>query len=213
MTQGNIADALAVAPDLRLPAVFGDHDVAQSLVLADEAALWRATAKHLSGRSPQERLLLPVVVGCAAWDSLLRERQVFPSSVYFASSAAVAQLARVVEPELNGPTLVDDVDALLGSLFTAELVYRFPVALKFRGRFGPERQVRLNCWGRRLAARIADEPNHHTRAAIVGDRLRLHFEHFESAYRSHMRDIAQADALPPGAAWESATALPIGLLW
>lgn len=88
---------------------------------------------------------LNVVRALALWDEVVREQGIFPGNIYLASEQSVANLLAVV-----GAPTPEDLAELLESLHALELLYRFPVAYKFRGEYTEARQCRLNGWGRLL---------------------------------------------------------------
>jgi hypothetical protein len=153
--------------------------------------------------------LFDVVMALAAWDSQFRRHELLSGNVYLASerdAAALIQVAGLGRP--SGPVL----EVALASLFGLELIYRFPVALKFRGVFGRERQLRLNCWGRRLVDRLVADPVLAERAGTINANLSRHLAEHDSEYRAHMRALGRPASATPGDAWLSARQLPVGVL-
>jgi hypothetical protein len=144
------------------------------------------------------------------WDDLIRELELYHGRVYLASEDAVRRLyplAGTDQPSENAfHTLLLEAQAL-------ELMYRFPVAFKFRRAYGHENQCRLNGWGRRLARRAFADPE----SARVGgewrDRLRAHLLENRDAYRAHVEYVA-SDGLrtAPADSWERAKELPVPLV-
>ncbi|MFI9507313.1 hypothetical protein [Nocardia sp. NPDC052566] len=148
----------------------------------------------------------------SVWDTEFRSAGLFDDRIYLASTTAVAAVATVAQ--WNLPTMTAaTIDQALREMFEAELLYQSPVALQFRGQYGPDRQVRLNCWGRRLADRITQ------RRGVIRDhaesartRIRAHLSVHRDVYDQHMTVLAHLQQQPPGAAWRSAEQLPVGVL-
>ncbi|WP_441248221.1 hypothetical protein [Kitasatospora sp. McL0602] len=156
---------------------------------------------------------LSLVLVLALWDEEFRASGLFAGNIYLASERAVPALADAAGldcPDLHSP---QTLDRLLGELFQAELIYRFPVAVKFRGVFGKERQFRLNCWGRRLVAQLECHPATVNLAASVRAGIRAHLDQHRAAYQEHMALLAELAAHPAGTAWNSAERLPVGILF
>ncbi|MFI9411922.1 hypothetical protein [Nocardia gamkensis] len=153
-----------------------------------------------------------VVLALALWDDEFTASGLFPGNVYLASEEAGLRLLNLcgIAASVRHPSALNGV---LRELFSAELIYRFPVALKFRGRFGTERQFRLNCWGRQLAARVVRHPGNAVLAARLRDDIREHLTEYYEQYRKHMALLSDLSAHPAGAAWLSATGLPVGVLF
>ena len=153
-----------------------------------------------------------LALALALWDEEFTAAGLFPGNIYLASEEAGSRLLEMCALT-PAPTDRTALSVLLSRLFEAELIYRFPVALKFRGEFGPDRQFRLNCWGRSLAEYVRS----HARLAEVADetrsKIRHHLHANGQAYRRHMEILSELRAHPPGAAWESALTLPIGVLF
>lgn len=155
---------------------------------------------------------LRLVLVLAAWDEEFRAADLYSGNVYLASewsAQSLAQAAGVHDIMLGTPAVLC---ALLTLLFQAELIYRFPVAIKFRGTFGVERQFRLNCWGRRLASRIAGHDSAAQFSISIRRRLAAHLQEHHDLYAKHMALLRDLAAFPAGAAWESARRLPVGVL-
>ncbi|WP_405183557.1 hypothetical protein [Nocardia sp. NBC_01377] len=145
------------------------------------------------------------------WDSEFRTSGLFASNVYLASSRSVWAIAEITDWRLPEPASPDGFDRVLRGMCEAELLYQFPVALKFRGEYGPDRQLRLNCWGRRLAERLARgclAPD----VAVARETIREHLSEHYPAYERHMSLLGHIDSEPAGIAWESAMTLPVGVL-
>ena len=153
---------------------------------------------------------LGTAVLLSLWDAEFRRAELIDGNVYLASHASIPALAAVAGwsvPLLQDP---GTCERLLHELTDAELLYQFPVAAKFCGGYRPERQLRLNGFGRRLAAALQ-----HTNAAAQSaarDRIRGHLSVHHDQYAQHMHLLTELDTTAVGTAWESAQALPVGVL-
>ncbi|WP_439681555.1 hypothetical protein [Embleya sp. MST-111070] len=166
-------------------------------------------AAHAALHSPRLAVALDLVLALAAWDRAFRDVDLFPGNIYLAGEAGVGPVLRV-----SGRDLPPAVDAreILTELTRAELLYCFPVAWKFRGTYGSERQFRLNCWGRRLAHRLAEhEDIARVHARSLAETTAHLLEH-RRIYAEHLRLLGDLDSRPAGAAWTSAAELPVGVL-
>lgn len=146
----------------------------------------------------------------SVWDDLIRELELYPGRVYMASEEATRRLFGLAGLEPPGP---DDFRTLLLEAQALELVYRFPVAYKFRRAYGRENQCRLNGWGRRLARRAFKDPESARARDEWTARLRAHLVANGDTYRSHVEYVASKGmATAPGDSWELANELPVPLL-
>ncbi|MFL5844285.1 MAG: hypothetical protein ACJ762_06285 [Solirubrobacteraceae bacterium] len=136
-----------------------------------------------------------------AWDRAFADTGLWPAHVYLAGDAATAELVRIAGAELDPAA----VTVALGDLHAAELLYRFPVARRFRPAFGPDEQCRLNGWGRSLAARLAADP-HARPPAAWAPAIDAHVAVYHDAYAGHLAGLADRSAASP---WAAALALPI----
>ncbi len=155
---------------------------------------------------------LTLSVLLSLWDSEFRAAGLFDGNVYLSSAAAVAAAAAVAgwtAPMLTEPGSLEPVLLAMGE---AELLYRFPVAIKFAGEFGPDRQLRLNCWGRRLAERATASTALTDPTSAARTRIRNHLTKNRHRYHQHMQRLAHLSDHPAGTAWRSATQLPVGVL-
>ncbi|MGW1411527.1 hypothetical protein [Streptomyces sp. NPDC002403] len=75
---------------------------------------------------------------------MVRKTGVYPGNIYLASEQSVAlplNTAHGTEPSASdGPSATVRLEELPKQMHALELLYRFPVAYKFRGTHGPERQ-------------------------------------------------------------------------
>jgi len=203
-----------VPPDLRLPWLAPSGSVILPDGSAAEGALESAVddlIRRITDSGPIATSLRLVLM-LAAWDEEFRAANLYPGNVYLASEWSVQPLAEAAGVH---DTMLDTfaaLHALLTLLFQAELIYRFPVAIKFRGTFGAERQFRLNCWGRRLASRIAKHDSAAQFSTSIRRRLAAHLQEHHDLYTKHMALLRDLAAFPAGAAWESAKQLPVGVL-
>lgn len=196
-------------PDYRLPWALGESPLE---IPVGEAYLWQATYATLVDGAHDESLLFSIIAACDAWDSAFRRHGLFDASVYFASSHDIFELVSLTSRD-DLVSTPDQVDRILASLFEVELVYRFPVAMKFRGEFGAERQARLNCWGRRLADRLRAQSEFANALTSIDDSVAAHLDDNRAQYLDHMRLLAHLADYPPGTAWRSAEDLPVGVLF
>lgn len=146
----------------------------------------------------------------SVWDDLIRELDLYPGRVYMASEEATRQLFPLAGIE---PPTPEQFRTLLLEAQALELMYRFPVAFKFRRAYGHENQCRLNGWGRRLAHRaFKDEASARERAGW-SDRLRAHLEEHREAYATHVDYVSsEGMATAPGDSWTLANELPVPIL-
>ncbi len=154
--------------------------------------------------------LFVLVVLLAAWDDAIRELGLYSGRVYLASEDAVGRLFDVAGADRPDPEQLHD---LLLEAQSLELIYRFPVAYKFRRTYGFENQCRLNGWGRRLARRaIQDQESlelRDERHANLKRHLRDHF----SAYDQHIQYVASEGlATAPADSFTLAARLPVPIL-
>lgn len=146
----------------------------------------------------------------SVWDDLVRESGLMTGRVYFASETAVGRLH--VHAGLDEPS-AEHLDRLLLEAQSLELIYRFPVAFKFRGTYGGEHQCRLNGWGRRLVQRALVDPVSAATAAEWSRALRTHLDDHRDVYQSHIDYVgSQGLAFAPVDSWERSGALPVPLL-
>jgi hypothetical protein len=189
--EDRVRNVLDVAPDLRLP-----------WDLRDDLSIGGAFAADLN-----------LVLALAVWDSEFRAAGLYAGNIYLASEASVRPLLRVVGLPSEPDVVADDeLDESLRRLVEVELIYRFPVAVKFRGEFGPDKQFRLNGWGRRLASRVTSDLGVDRTDALHTAAAR-HLELHRALYAAHMDLLADLDAHPVGSAWTSSTQLPVGVLF
>lgn len=148
----------------------------------------------------------------ALWDSEFRASGLYGGNIYLASADSVAALGDLAG--WSAPLLADPrvLERALLAMASAELLYQFPVAAKFRGEFGPDRQLRLNCWGRQLAERVILGGTATTRITAARERFRHHLEIHADHYRRHMDVLAHLEDHQPGHAWGCARSLPVGVL-
>jgi hypothetical protein len=155
---------------------------------------------------PEVREPLSVVAVLALWDEVVRKVGIYTGNIYLASEAAVSHLLAIcgVAPSYDVVTLLDWLTAF-------ELLYRFPVAYKFRRGYGPERQCRLNGWGR-LAYRMAkgaevDLPFDEWERALASHALT-----YSETYRAVVDAALRAEDGHDSSVWQLANELPVGVL-
>ncbi|MFE3105267.1 hypothetical protein [Nocardia tengchongensis] len=159
---------------------------------------------------PMANPALGTVILLAIWDNEFREAGLLDGNVYLASHASIPALAKVAAwttPTLDDPRTCEQ---LLHDLTDAELLYQFPVAAKFCGRYRTERQLRLNGYGRLLAQRL--ERSNAPAQAAARTRISAHLNAHRDQYARHMHMLTRLDRTPPGIAWENSQCLPVGVL-
>ncbi|MFF9018223.1 hypothetical protein ACF09C_35355 [Streptomyces sp. NPDC014870] len=188
---------LAQADDIavRVPAGPAPVDAALLTLLTSGAA------------TPALRPLLDIVVCMAIWDEALRSSGAFAGNAYLASEEAVGALLTVAGAEVPG-SLVAHIEELQ----SFELLYRFPVAYKFRGAYGAERQCRLNGWGRLLYRHLAGAGGAGLPMATWRAAVERHLQTHHEPYRLALDRAVQAVDEAPGETWDTARALPVPVL-
>ncbi|MEU3523163.1 hypothetical protein AB0E62_04730 [Streptomyces sp. NPDC038707] len=132
---------------------------------------------------------LRLVGTLAVWDEVVRAGGVYGGNIYLASEHSVAALLRTAH-DAEPPT-ADRLAELLEQLHALELLYRFPVAYKFRGKHGLERQCRINGWGRLLFRLLDAAP---TNPYGLGDARRRLAEHVHAHREVYRRGVIAASA-------------------
>lgn len=175
------------------------------------SAAAREIAHSMNGHDELTGVLL-VVLALAHWDQQFRDSGLFPGNIYLSSESSLPRLIACSGlPDFCLPSPLQ-VHSTLDGLFHHELIYRFPVALKFRAQYARDRQFRLNCWGRRLAQRIQMGDAGTRISEQIGERIRTHLSMHCDDYSRHVALLRDLDAHDLGAAWISASSLPIGVL-
>ncbi|MEU2134824.1 hypothetical protein [Streptomyces sp. NPDC018352] len=135
----------------------------------------------------------------ALWDEVVRENGVYPGNIYLASEQSVALLLHTAHgtgtPATAEPSATARLAELLEQMHALELLYRFPVAYKFRGAHGAERQCRINGWGRLIFRMLTAAPADPYNIAAARARLTGHVQAHQDAYR---RGVAAARAAEDG---------------
>lgn len=204
--------AMRVVEGTVAPAYLRLHD--RGLRIDADGTHGQSLVAHLASDATVRWLLetLPVesdiVVSLDAWDAAFRDTGLFGGNVYLASEAAVAGLYAVATTRQLD---VQVVRGRLDELHAIELIYRFPVAVKFRGAFGADNQCRLNGWGRRLAQSIrACEP---ARAEEARLRIIDHISEHRADYQSLIDVLVEAsDDGDTTAVWNRVGRVPVGIL-
>jgi hypothetical protein len=140
----------------------------------------KAASDLLLASASNGLLAIPVrlVSVLVLWDEVVREQGIFAGNIYLASEDSVAKLLSIA-----GEPVPTNLGEVLHQIHNLELLYRFPVALKFRGTYGPERQCRANGWGRLLCRLVqGTEPG---QSVTEGWRelLSTHVREYWKAYR------------------------------
>ncbi|MER6911313.1 hypothetical protein ABT354_06545 [Streptomyces sp. NPDC000594] len=162
----------------------------------DPEALLKHPAAALSLTVP-----LRLVGTLVLWDEAIREAGVYSGSICLASEESVARLMRTAHTTADGDgddpaPLPGGLPELLEQLQALDLLYRFPVAYRFRGSPGPERQCRVNGWGRlavRLLWQTAGDPHGLEPAR---QRLARHLAEHRSTYLRGVRAATAAEDRP-----------------
>jgi hypothetical protein len=154
--------------------------------------------------------LFGLVTLLGAWDDGIRDIGLYPGRVYLASEEATRRLFEVADAEIPGEGAFRK---LLLDAQSLELIYRFPVAYKFRRAYGSENQCRLNGWGRRLARRTARDAESAALREKWQANLRSHLlEHFD-VYGRHIDYVgSEGLATAPADSFALASRLPIPIL-
>lgn len=154
--------------------------------------------------------LFELVVLLGAWDDAIREVGLYPGRAYLASEEATGRLFRFAGEQTPDP---DSLRELLIEAQSLELIYRFPVAYKFRRAYGRENQCRLNGWGRRLARRtVRDRESARLRERWYAN-LRAHLLDCFDDYSSHIEYVgSEGLATAPADSFALAARLPVPIL-
>lgn len=152
--------------------------------------------------------LFSLTVLLSMWDDMVRAAGLVSGRVYLASEEAVSRIY-----EIAGLDAPPDIEGLLVEAQSLELIYRFPVAFKFRRAYGGENQCRLNGWGRRLARRMLEDEQSRAVAEDWGRRIEKHLREHIAAYQAHVEHVAsQGLADAPADSWDRSASLPVPLL-
>jgi ATP phosphoribosyltransferase len=154
--------------------------------------------------------LFTLVVLLSLWDDLIRDVGLYAGRVYMASEEATRRLLPLAGVEPPAP---ERFTQLLLEAQALELMYRFPVAYKFRRSYGLENQCRLNGWGRRLARRVVGHEASARESEQWRERLRCHLEEHADAYRQHIEHVgSEGLATAPADSWALSARLPVPIL-
>jgi ATP phosphoribosyltransferase len=174
--------------------------------------LQQALERHIAtgGLSREATNLFTLIVLLSVWDNTIRDTGLYEGRVYLASEEATRKLFVLAGAEAPS---ADAFRTLLLEAQALELMYRFPVAYKFRREYGVENQCRLNGWGRRLAQRALKDP---TSAQLVDDwekALRSHLIQHRDTYTTHIDHVASEGlTTAPANSWLLANQLPVPIL-
>ncbi|MFI5937775.1 hypothetical protein [Actinoplanes sp. NPDC051494] len=139
-----------------------------------------------------------LVRSLALFDDVVRAENVYQGNIYLASEASVAGLLDVAAGvPVDTARLATDLE----QLHALELLYRFPVAYKFRGGHGIERQCRINGWGRLLDRLLTRAGLDTDWAEAVRARLTVHVRRHRPAYLDGVADALVADDRSDGTVW------------
>jgi ATP phosphoribosyltransferase len=178
----------------------------------DARRLQEALEAHLAGGGLRRDApdLFTLVVLLALWDDLIREVGLYTGRVYMASEEATRSLLPLAGVDAPPP---EQFTQLLLEAQALELMYRFPVAYKFRRSYGLENQCRLNGWGRRLARRALKHDASRRESEEWRERLRRHLEQHADAYRHHIEHVgSEGLATAPADSWTLSARLPVPIL-
>ncbi|MFJ4744423.1 hypothetical protein [Streptomyces sp. NPDC088775] len=147
---------------------------------------------------------LRLVSTLALWDEVVREAGVYASNIYLASERSVAGLLRTAHA--IAPPSPAELTESLEQLHAMELLYRFPVAYKFRGGHGAERQCRINGWGRLLFRMLSDagggSEGDQYGIGAARERLARHVQDHRGAYLRGVRAASAAEDHTGARIWE-----------
>ncbi|MEV3951080.1 hypothetical protein ACIPJG_25560 [Streptomyces halstedii] len=147
---------------------------------------------------------LRLVSTLALWDEVVREAGVYAGNIYLASESSVACLLNTAHA--IAPPAPAELTESLEQLHAMELLYRFPVAYKFRGAHGAERQCRINGWGRLLFRMLNDtcggSEGDRYGIGVARERLARHVQDHRGAYLRGVRAASAADDHTGARIWE-----------
>jgi hypothetical protein len=178
----------------------------------DSDALSQALEEFIAAGELRRRAadLFGLVVLLGAWDDAIREIGLYPGRVYLASEDATGRLFRFAGEQTPEP---DSLRELLIEAQSLELIYRFPVAYKFRRAYGSENQCRLNGWGRRLARRAVRDPESARLRERWHANLRAHLLERFNDYSNHIEYVgSEGLASAPADSFALAARLPVPIL-
>ena len=156
---------------------------------------------------PEVREPLSIIAILALWDEVVRRGGIYAGNIYLASEAAVSQLLTI-----GGFVPAQDIVCLLDWLTAFELLYRFPVAYKFRQGYGSERQCRLNGWGRLTYRMVRSDTGVDLPFDEWERALERHASTFSETYRAVVGAALSAQDGNDVSVWQLANQLPIGVL-
>jgi len=185
---------------------------ARLAVEPDPETLAQALEEFIAAGGLRHRVadLFELVVLLGAWDDAIREIGLYSGRVYLASEEATGRLFRFAGEQTPDP---DSLRELLIEAQSLELIYRFPVAYKFRHTYGSENQCRLNGWGRRLALRTVRDPESARLREQWYANLRAHLLDCFNDYFSHIEYLgSEGLATAPADSFALATRLPVPIL-
>ena len=143
---------------------------------------------------------LRLVVVLALWDEVVRAEGVYAGNIYLASEGSVAALMEVA---LGSAPPAPALDELLEQLHAMEMLYRFPVAYKFRGAHGRERQCRINGWGRLLFHELTGTDDDVIGYRDMRTRLTEHITQHRDAYTRGVARAVAAHDDAGGRVWQT----------
>jgi ATP phosphoribosyltransferase len=189
-----------------------DRTVKVAVPEGSERALQDGLEAYIAGGRLRSEApdLFALVVLLSAWDDVIREIGLYPGRVYMASEEATRLLFGLVGTDQPSPA---EFEELLLEAQSLELIYRFPVAFKFRRAYGSENQCRLNGWGRRLAQRVLRDPESRPLGDQWAERLRGHLLEHRETYTAHIEHVrSEGLATAPADSWTAANDLPVPIL-
>ncbi|MFF8957914.1 hypothetical protein [Streptomyces sp. NPDC014894] len=157
----------------------------------------------LTAAEPAEVLVEPMrlVTTLALWDEVVRETGLHPGGLYLASEGSVARLLSTAH-DCAPPSSVE-LPELLEQLHGLELIDRFPVAPRFQGAHGRERQCRINAWGRLLFRMLDGVKSDPYGIAAARGRLTAHLAAHREAYLRGVAASSDAAGDAGAVLWES----------
>ncbi|MFI5615945.1 hypothetical protein [Streptomyces sp. NPDC051567] len=192
-----------------VPAALADGPVSLACYSPDTAVAFApghrggaGAAALLTAPESEEPLAEPLrLVGTLAlWDEVVREAGVYGGNIYLAAEGSVARLLRTAHGD-DLPGSVEPAE-LLEQLHALELLYRFPVAYKFRGAHGRERQCRVNGWGRLLFRTLDATDTDPYGFTAARERLVRHLDTHRDAYLRGVRAASAAADHDGARVWE-----------
>lgn len=153
--------------------------------------------------------IFSIVTVLAALDELFTKLDLYQGHVYIASERAMSKALHVAGADsLEYPALL----GALNDLQALELLYRFPVARRFRQAYDGQSQCRLSGWGRRLGVMLVQHAPAQLMYSDCMARLQRHLEKDRERYEAHFRVLLDTTLTHADEPWESSMRLRIPVL-